>query len=131
MSANDADSGSPSTPPPSYAGTIVIVGMIALGVVWTYILVPSGLNYWMKGGASVVILFAMIAAWRWRQQRIAQQLEHLQRWAADDDARGQRKTARRSEASPATSGGRYSTAPCTPPANSSSSSSRLISTSGR
>jgi hypothetical protein len=49
----------------------------------------------MKAGASVVILFAMIAAWRWRQKRISQQLEVLQRWAAEDDARGQRKPARR------------------------------------
>ena len=69
--------------------------MIILGVVWTYILVPSGLSYWMKAGASVVIFVAMIAAWRWRQKRTVQQLELLQRWAAEDDARDRRKPARR------------------------------------
>ena len=96
MSTNDT-SGSTSQPPSSHAGAIVIGGIIALGVVWTYILVgKTGLGYWMKAGASVVILTAMIAAWRWRQKRIAQQLELLQRWAADDDARRQRKPARRS-----------------------------------
>jgi hypothetical protein len=96
MSSNEPDRGEPSAPPSSHAGTIVVLAIVSLGVVWTYIFFGmSGVGWWMKGGATVVILALMVAAWSWRQKRISQQLDLLQRWADDDEAR-RRKPARRS-----------------------------------
>lgn len=72
----------------SYAGTIVLCGIIALGLTWTYLLFgTSGLGWWAKGGVTIVIFPAMYFAWRWRQQKINRQLEVLQRWADDNDAK--------------------------------------------
>jgi len=95
MSSNEP--GRPPEPPRSHAGTIVLLAILSLGVVWTYIFFgETALGWWAKGGATVVILVAIAAAWIWRQKRINQQLELLQRWADDDEARGKRKPVRRS-----------------------------------
>ena len=91
------ESGRPPEAPRSHAGAIVAVAIVSLGVIWTYIFFgKTALGWWAKGGATVVILAAMIAAWIWRRRRTSQQIELLQRWADHDEARGQRKPARRS-----------------------------------
>ncbi|HWB11139.1 MAG TPA: hypothetical protein VG826_18060 [Pirellulales bacterium] len=96
MSSNEPDRGAPSAPPSSHAGTIVVLAIVGLGVVWTYIFFGmSALGWWMKGAATIVILALMVAAWSWRQKRISQQLDVLQRWADDDEARSRRRPARR------------------------------------
>jgi protein-S-isoprenylcysteine O-methyltransferase Ste14 len=95
MSSND--SGRPPEPPRSHAGTIVVLAIVGLGVIWTYIFFGmSGVGWWVKGGATVVVLALMVAAWIWRQKRTSQQLEVLQRWADESEARVKRKPARRS-----------------------------------
>ncbi|HEX7376850.1 MAG TPA: hypothetical protein VF278_07045 [Pirellulales bacterium] len=76
----------------SYGGTIVLCGIIALGLTWTYLLFgASGLGWWVKGGATIVIFPTMYFGWRWRQQKINRQLEVLQRWADDDDAKTKKR----------------------------------------
>ena len=96
MSSNESDRGVSPQPPRSHAGTIVLLAIVSLGVIWTYIFFGmGGVRWWIKGGATVVILVLMVAAWIWRQKRISQQLEVLQRWADQDEARGRRKPARR------------------------------------
>lgn len=87
MSSNKLDQAPPPESQRSYAGAIIALGIIALGVVWTYIFFGvSGVGYWAKAGASVVMILAIVWSWRWRQKRISRQLELLQRWAADEDA---------------------------------------------
>jgi hypothetical protein len=98
MSTNEPDQGTPSKPPPSHAGTIVILGIVALGIIWTYIFFGSVVfGYWGKGIATVVIVPTMIWAWHWRQKRISRQLELLERWADAADARSRQKPAGRTK----------------------------------
>lgn len=81
----------PEPEPPaetSYGGTIVLGGIIALGLTWTYLLFgTSGLGWWAIGAPPIVIFPMMYLAWRWRRQRTNKQLEALQRWADDDDTK--------------------------------------------
>lgn len=92
MSSNELEQAPPPETPRSYAGTIIVLGIIALGVVWTYIFFGGkGVGYWAKAGASIVLLVAILWAWRWRQKRVSRQLELLQRWAEDDDAKAARR----------------------------------------
>ena len=91
MSKNDPETGSPSEEA-SYGGAIVLFGIIALGLTWTMLLFgPAGLKWWGKGAATVIIFPLMFWGWRWRKQRINKQLELLQRWAADDDAKREKR----------------------------------------
>ena len=86
MSSNELDQG-PSEPQSSNVGAILALGIVALGVVWTYIFFGiSGVGWWAKAGATAIILPTMVWAWRWRQRRINRQIEVLQRWAEKDDA---------------------------------------------
>lgn len=97
MSTNEPDRGTPSEAP-SHAGAIVLLGIVALGVTWTYIFFGvSGVGWWMKAGATIVIFPIMIAGWRWRQKRISRQLELLERWAEAADARSRQKPAGRTK----------------------------------
>ena len=95
MSSNEPDTGAP-TDAPSHVGAIVLLGIVALGVIWTYIFIgPTGLEWWGKGAATVVIFPTMIWAWRWRQKRISKQIEVLQRWADEDDAKSEKQRRKR------------------------------------
>ncbi|MGH7136224.1 MAG: hypothetical protein ACREHD_10825 [Pirellulales bacterium] len=89
MSTNSSE---PDAPEASYGGAIVLFGIIALGLTWTYLLFgTSGLGWWAIGAPPVVIIPTMYLAWRWRRQRINKQLEALQRWADDDDAKKEKR----------------------------------------
>jgi hypothetical protein len=91
MSTNESGPGTPHDEA-SYGGAIILFGIVALGLTWTYLLFGrTGLELWGKVAASVVIFPTMYFAWRWRQQRIHKQLEVLQRWADDDDAKTQKR----------------------------------------
>ncbi|HVA48193.1 MAG TPA: hypothetical protein VNH11_17645 [Pirellulales bacterium] len=95
MSTNDANRGAPPENQQSYAGLIVVSAIVGLGVVWTYIFFgPSGLGWWAKGAATLVILSIMIGAWRWRQKRTQQQLAVLQRWAEAGETSAARRPPR-------------------------------------
>ncbi len=95
MSSNDANQGAAPENQSSYAGLIVTAAVVGLGVVWTYIFFgPSGLGWWAKGAATLVILSIMIWAWRWRQKRERQQLQVLQRWAEADESSAARRPPR-------------------------------------
>lgn len=87
MSSNVLDQGPPPESPRSYAGAIVILGIIALGIVWTFIFFGQVVfGYWAKAAATAVIFPTILWAWRWRQKRTRRQLELLQRWAEQEDA---------------------------------------------
>jgi hypothetical protein len=82
----------PDAPEASYGGAIVLFGIIALGLTWTFLLFGwGGLEIWGKAAATVVIFPTMYYAWRWRQRRINRQLELLQRWADDADAKNEKR----------------------------------------
>ncbi|HVX14012.1 MAG TPA: hypothetical protein VHC22_22700 [Pirellulales bacterium] len=91
MSSHESDSGTPPRES-SNAGTIVLAGIVALGVTWTYIFFGiAALQWWAKGAATVVIFPLMFGAWRWRKMRERKQIEMLQRWADEDDAKSKRR----------------------------------------
>ena len=95
MSSNESDTGAPPEAP-SHVGAIVLLGIVALGVIWTYIFIgETGLKWWGKGAATVVIFPTMFWAWRWRQKRINKQIEVLQRWADEDGAKSEKRRRKR------------------------------------
>ncbi|MGH7193720.1 MAG: hypothetical protein ACREJM_09335 [Candidatus Saccharimonadales bacterium] len=77
-------------PPPerSHLGWILSASVVAMLVVWTYILFGiDGVEWWGKLAATVVVLFSIAFAWRWRRRRLRKQLEVLERWADQQDRR--------------------------------------------
>jgi hypothetical protein len=94
MSSNELNEGSPE-PQQSKVGAILALGIVAMGVIWTYIFFGyDALGWWAKAGVTAVILPTMVWAWRWRRQRISRQLDILQRWADEDDAKASRRRRR-------------------------------------
>ncbi|HET6878576.1 MAG TPA: hypothetical protein VFI31_00290 [Pirellulales bacterium] len=91
MSTNESGPGE-SPQEASYGGAIVLFGIVALALTWTYLLFGgAGLGLLGKGAATIVIFPTMFFAWRWRRRRILKQLEVLQRWADADDAKTKKR----------------------------------------
>lgn len=87
MANQGTASGGPS-PERSHLGWILSAGVVAMLVVWTYIFFGAdGVGWWAKLAATLIVVFSIGFAWRWRRQRLRKQLEVLERWADQQDRR--------------------------------------------